>query len=99
MSFKRIHVFYSGSVQGVGFRYTAHDIAQGLRLNGWVKNLRDGRVELICEGDEEKLETFLDNLKNGFLRNYIVFSCSFIIAFKQAAAPKIYSDAPLTVIL
>ncbi|MBU1061197.1 MAG: acylphosphatase [Candidatus Omnitrophica bacterium] len=72
MSYKRIHVFYSGRVQGVGFRYTAQDVARGLGLNGWVKNLRDSGVELVCEGEEKELKAFLDSVKNGFLRNYIV---------------------------
>lgn len=68
---KRIHVYYSGRVQGVGFRYTAVDVAEALGLVGWVRNLRDGRVEAICEGEEEKLKRFLEEIANGPLRYYI----------------------------
>ncbi len=71
MAVKRIHVFYSGHVQGVGFRFTTQDIASELGLNGWVKNLGDGRVEVVCEGDEEKLKAFVDNITNSFIGRYI----------------------------
>ncbi len=68
MSKKRIHIFYSGRVQGVGFRFTAEDFALNLGLMGWVKNLPDGRVEIECEGEEEKLKKFLENIKDYFSR-------------------------------
>jgi len=63
---KRIHVFYSGRVQGVGFRYTAQGIAEDLGVLGWIRNLRDGRVELVAEQEEEILYEFLDRLKKYF---------------------------------
>jgi len=63
---KRIHVFYSGRVQGVGFRYTAQSIAQDLGVGGWVKNLNDGRVELVAEQTEEILREFLERIKKYF---------------------------------
>ena len=47
-----IHVYVSGQVQGVAFRYTAIRQARSLGIAGWVKNLYDGRVELLLEGDE-----------------------------------------------
>jgi acylphosphatase len=65
---KRAHVFYSGRVQGVGFRYTAEDIAIGVGITGWVKNLADGRVEIVAEGKEEDLKGFLDRIKGRFDR-------------------------------
>lgn len=68
---KRIHVFYSGRVQGVGFRLTAEEIAQHLGVVGWVKNLRDGRVELIGEADEAALSRFLEALRSGPMKNFI----------------------------
>ena len=68
---KRAHVIYSGRVQGVGFRYTAEDIAMGLGLTGWVKNLADGRVEVVAEGKEEGLKEFLDKILKGQLGRYI----------------------------
>ncbi len=68
---KRIHVYYSGRVQGVGFRFTARNIASELNLTGWVKNLFDGRVEIVCEGEKDKLEKFLTKIKNSMLDKYI----------------------------
>jgi len=68
---KRIHVFCSGHVQGVGFRYTAQDIAESLSLKGWVKNLADGRVEVVVEGDEKDLKEFLDKISKGQMGRYV----------------------------
>ena len=58
MANKRIHVFYSGQVQGVGFRYTVQDIAASFGIAGWFRNLRDGRVEVVAEGKEMDLKEF-----------------------------------------
>jgi acylphosphatase len=55
-------VLYSGRVQGVGFRYTAHSIAQQHAVTGFVKNLRDGRVELVAEGTREELDKLLQEI-------------------------------------
>ncbi len=52
-------VYYTGRVQGVGFRATAADIARSHDVTGWVKNLPDGRVSLFAEGTREELEVFL----------------------------------------
>ncbi|MFC1703721.1 acylphosphatase [Candidatus Omnitrophota bacterium] len=65
---KRIHCFYSGRVQGVGFRFTAERIAIGLGLVGWVKNLPDGRVELVSEGEEDTLQRLLAEVDQYFSR-------------------------------
>ena len=67
----RVHVFYVGRVQGVGFRYTAEKLALDLKLTGWVKNLPDGRVELVCEGPKKKIEELLSAIKNSALTRYI----------------------------
>lgn len=53
------HLFYSGRVQGVGFRYTAAALAREYGIVGWVRNLRDGAVELVCEAEEEKVKKFI----------------------------------------
>lgn len=70
-SARRAHIFFSGRVQGVGFRYTAEKIALEIGLVGWVKNLPDNRVEVICEGSEEKICLFLDKLKQSSLGVHI----------------------------
>jgi acylphosphatase len=58
MKRSRMVVFYSGHVQGVGFRYTAKSVAAGFEVTGTVRNLLDGRVELIAEGAREELQAF-----------------------------------------
>ena len=65
---KQLHVYYSGRVQGVGFRFTAESLALELNVIGWVKNLRDGRVEITAEAEEENLERFLVKIKESFSR-------------------------------
>ncbi len=56
---KRAHIWVSGRVQGVWYRATARDVAQRLGLAGWVRNLPDGRVEIVAEGDETALQEFI----------------------------------------
>lgn len=51
-----VHVFISGHVQGIGFRESTRRKAFQLGINGWVKNLEDGRVEAVFEGVEEAVE-------------------------------------------
>lgn len=53
---KRLHLFISGFVQGVGFRVFAKNEAKKLGISGWVKNLPDGRVEAVFEGKKEKVD-------------------------------------------
>jgi acylphosphatase len=65
----RRHVFYSGRVQGVGFRYTAQRIAQGFAVTGWVRNLPDGRVETIVEGSSPEVDGFLQRLSGAMADN------------------------------
>jgi len=52
-------VFYSGRVQGVGFRYTVRSLAGGFDVTGFVRNLPDGRVHLLVEGAAEEIDGFL----------------------------------------
>lgn len=59
---RRLHAYLSGRVQGVGMRMTVAQLAQDLALCGWVRNLPDGRVELVAEGPEAELERFLKTL-------------------------------------
>lgn len=55
-------VFYSGHVQGVGFRMTAHRIAQRWAVTGYVRNLPDGRVQLVVEGERSDVHGYLQAL-------------------------------------
>lgn len=55
----------SGRVQGVGFRYFAQEAAIAEGLSGWVRNLPDGRVEVVAEGDREAMERFHRQLARG----------------------------------
>ena len=55
----RKHIFFSGDVQGVGFRYRSFYIAQSLGLTGWVENLWDGRVEMEVQGSEASIREML----------------------------------------
>jgi acylphosphatase len=52
-------VLFSGQVQGVGFRYTARNIAGRFEVAGYVKNLPDGRVEAVIEGEEDEIARFI----------------------------------------
>lgn len=58
MSRQRLHILYTGRVQGVGFRYTTKTVACGFDVTGEVRNLSDGRVELLAEGERTELEEF-----------------------------------------
>lgn len=59
------HVYVSGYVQGVAFRYTAIRQAKSLGVTGWVRNLRDGRVEVLIEGDELQVNEMIDWCRQG----------------------------------
>lgn len=61
----RVHVFVSGLVQGVGFRYFAAREARRLGLTGFVRNLPDRRVEIVAEGDQGPLETLVEVIRKG----------------------------------
>lgn len=63
MALKRVEVKYTGSVQGVGFRYTAERLAKAYPITGFVKNLADGSVEVAAEGEESNLQDFLSALR------------------------------------
>ena len=71
MSRKRLHVFYSGRVQGVGFRYTAKNVATGFEVTGIVRNLADGRVELVAEGLKDELEGYQQAIRESGLGSLI----------------------------
>ena len=62
-------VFYAGSVQGVGFRYTTQQVARGFEVDGYVRNLPDGRVELAAEGHPAELDAFLVAIRDAMSRH------------------------------
>ena len=57
----RLHYLFSGSVQGVGFRYHAYYMAGRLHLSGWVKNLSDGTVEMEVQGEESGIDALISS--------------------------------------
>ena len=61
----RVHVTVRGRVQGVGYRNWAYSQAKLLKINGWVRNLPEGDVELSAEGPEGALRSFVTLLKTG----------------------------------
>lgn len=67
----RLQVFYSGRVQGVGFRHTVKQVAAGYDVTGTVRNLPDGRVELVAEGEREELEVFRQGIRDAGLAGFI----------------------------
>lgn len=66
-----IQVFYEGNVQGVGFRYSVRQIAKGFDVTGSVRNLRDGRVELLVTGEEGEVRAFVEAIGQSELRAHI----------------------------
>ncbi|RKZ30424.1 acylphosphatase [bacterium] len=65
MENKRYHILVYGIVQGVGYRYFAYRVANELGISGFVRNLRDGSVEVMAQGDEQSLTEFVDKLRKG----------------------------------
>lgn len=66
-----MQIIYSGSVQGVGFRYTVKSVATGFEVTGAVRNLSDGRVELLVEGARDELEAFREAVRESGLEHFI----------------------------
>jgi len=71
MSRCRLQVFYEGNVQGVGFRYTVKSLAAGFEVTGTVRNLPDGRVELLAEGAKNELGAFQQAIRESELGHFI----------------------------
>lgn len=56
----RVHLYITGTVQGVFYRQNTKNKAIHLNIKGWVRNLDDGRVEIIAEGEKEKINELID---------------------------------------
>ena len=65
------HIFISGRVQGVGFRHFTRKNAEALGVTGWVKNLPDGRVEAVLQGDEQIVEELIEKCRKGPVASYV----------------------------
>lgn len=60
------HIFFSGRVQGVGFRFTARQVAERYELTGFVRNTDDGKVEILLQGAQEDIDNAIDDLQRTF---------------------------------
>lgn len=75
LAHKMVELHYSGRVQGIGFRFAAERFAGDHKVVGYVRNLPDGRVELVAEGEENKLKDCLQALytdMGGFIDKYSI---------------------------
>ncbi len=61
------HIIFLGRVQGVGFRFTAHHIANRHQLTGFVRNVPDGSVEMLAQGHPESIDNCIQDIKNSFV--------------------------------
>lgn len=66
-----MQIYYAGRVQGVGFRYATRRVAAGFDVTGTIRNLADGRVELIAEGSEMELKEFRQAIRDAGLEHFI----------------------------
>jgi acylphosphatase len=72
MALERRRIMFSGRVQGVGFRATTSWLARGFEVSGYVRNLPDGRVEVVAEGDGPEIDRFVEAIRSdlgGFIRD------------------------------
>lgn len=84
---KQLHIYISGFVQGVGFRAFTVKKARKMGIKGWVRNLKDGRVEAVLQGEEEKLNELIKHIKKGSyfseVKNMLVEEEKIIEKFKD----------------
>lgn len=65
-------MFADGRVQGVNFRYNVYRVASGIGLNGYARNLRDGRVEILAQGSRDNIQKLIDYVKGSPGLSYVV---------------------------
>ncbi|MEM8866469.1 MAG: acylphosphatase [Planctomycetota bacterium] len=68
-TYQRTTVVYTGHVQGVGFRYTVRNLAERLAITGYVRNLDNGKVELLAEGPPSEIDSLLTQVRDHFREN------------------------------
>jgi len=68
---RQLRALFVGHVQGVGFRYTTQSLARRYDVKGYVRNLTDGGVEIIAEGDEAEVRAFFDSVRTSRLCDHI----------------------------
>ncbi len=71
MKRERVTNFYTGHVQGVGFRYAVKTLTNGFEVTGTVRNLPDGRVEVMAEGSRDELDAFLEAIRDSEVGRFI----------------------------
>jgi len=84
----RLQVWFTGRVQGVGFRYKALQISKGYDVTGYVENLDDGRVYMTAQGEEAQVRAFAEDLKKNmasFIKNADEKSDFYDFNFKEFA--------------
>ncbi|HVZ66802.1 MAG TPA: acylphosphatase [Patescibacteria group bacterium] len=64
---RQVHLFISGFVQGVGYRAFVKHVARKIGVTGWTRNLSDRRVEVVAQGQEDKLKELIEACKKGSL--------------------------------
>ena len=83
---KTYRVLLSGRVQGVGFRYFTRSVAEKYSVKGYVKNTPAGKVEILCQGEEEEVRVFIDEVGKG-----PAFSVISDIVTDEVADNKVYN--------
>jgi acylphosphatase len=71
MKRERVTMYYSGPVQGIGFRYAVRNLVHGFEVTGTVRNLDDGRVELVAEGARAELDGLLEAVRQSDVGRFI----------------------------
>jgi acylphosphatase len=92
---QRRDIHYSGRVQGVGFRYTVRDVANGFAVTGFVRNLDDGRVHLVAEGEVAEIDAFLAEI-DAFLAEIDAFLAEIALRMKPNIRHVDDQQAPAT---